>query len=226
MTIESPRAGNKFNEKKSCFMQTFQIARFATGLVLVALTYSVTGCEKKPTPITIPAYDPEGMAQRALTEHDTNKDGKLAGSELDGAPSLKNSLSQLDKNKDGALSADEIAERLRLFQESKGGLLTLPCTITRDGQGVSGVTVTFVPEKFMGDAIKPAKAISEAGGALRLGVEGESAPGLSPGFYRVEASIKDAAGNETLPARYNTKTILGHEVSPYQRGEITIRLGP
>jgi hypothetical protein len=97
------------------------------------------------------------------------------------------------------------------------------CRVTRDGQGLAGVTVTLRPEPFMGNALKPATGVSGADGTVPLRVSPDL-PGLSPGFYRIEASlIKD--GTETLPSRYNVQSGLGQEVAPALREEILVRLG-
>jgi hypothetical protein len=44
-------------------------------------------------------------------------------------------------------------------------------------------------------------------------------------MYRVEVSKKDPSGRETIPPRYNQKTVLGVEVGPEgQTGVETFRL--
>jgi EF hand len=159
-----------------------------------------------------PALSPEAVARQALDEYDTNKDGVLSGEELDRCAALKNSMEWLDTNKDGKLSAEEIAERIRFYQESKVALLTVVCQVTLDDKPLPGATLTFVPEKFMGPALKPASGVSDAYGKARL--SGPEPSGVSPGFYKVEVSLKDTAGKETLPARYNSQTVLGQEVGP------------
>ena len=98
------------------------------------------------------------------------------------------------------------------------------CTVTRDGKGCPDVTVTFVPEKFMGDAIKPGSGISDADGNVDIKVGGEPISGLSLGYYRVEASLKDASGKETLPARFNTDTKIGQEVQQRRTSHTRIEL--
>ena len=51
------------------------------------------------------------------------------------------------------------------------------------------------------------------GGSAALAIPGEELPGIHCGLYRVEISKLDQAGAETIPARYNTDTTLGQEVS-------------
>jgi len=170
------------------------------------------------------SFDPAEIGGRAVALYDGNKDGKLDAGELEKCPALKSALARADKNKDGCLDAEEIAERIEQYRASGVALTGVACIVTRDGQGVAGVTVTFVPESFMGDAAKKATGTSAANGNVQMATEGEPFPGVRLGFYRVEASLKDAAGNETVPARFNTATVLGQEVAHDSHGTLTIRL--
>ena len=66
---------------------------------------------------------------------------------------------------------------------------------------------------------------TDAQGYVNLQAEAIDAPGMHCGLYRVEISKKDAGGQETLLARYNTQTTLGQEVAPVGRGgEVVYRL--
>jgi hypothetical protein len=155
---------------------------------------------------------PEAIGQQALEEYDANRDGLISGEELDRCPALKNSMEVLDRNKDGKLSADEIAERIREYQNLKTALLTVRCQVTLNNRALPGARVTFVPEKFMGSAVKPASGLTDASGTAILETAGMS--GANLGFYKIEVSLKDGVGNETVPPRYNSQTVLGQEVGP------------
>lgn len=195
--------------------------RSGTGLILVGCLLVPIGCGlRKEDRIEQPAYSPEEAARRALDEYDSNKDGFIAGAELDRCPALKGSLDQLDTNKDGKLSADEIAQRLRDYQSSKIALLTVTCQVTLDDRPLSGATVTFVPEPFMGPALKAAAGVTDAAGIAELAIPGQPYPGVHLGFYRIAVSLKNADGMETLPARYQRTTELGQEVGPSVPGLI------
>src|SRR5439155_20742612 len=135
-------------------------------------------------------------------------------------PALKFALPLIVNEKRGYLTEEDIAERLRHFQESNVGLMGTRCRVTRGEVGVPGVTVTFIPEKFMGDVIKPGSGISNNDGYVNLATGPEDLPGLSLGYYRVEVSLKDAAGNETLPARFNARSSVGMEIQNIKRSEI------
>jgi hypothetical protein len=159
-----------------------------------------------------PSYSPERMAQDALTEFDTNHDGYLDAKELERCPALKASLVSMDQDGDHRLSAEEIAARIRIYQESQVALKRTTRKVLLDGHPLQGATVTFVPEKFMSSSIKSASGVSDQSGEVTLTAEGERLPGVQPGFYRVQVSKKNASGVETIPARYNQDTILGTEV--------------
>src|SRR5207249_652874 len=118
------------------------------------------------------------------------------------------------------VSEEELAERLAtLYQSSQIGMMSVSCKVLYDGSPLAGARVTFVPEKFLGPAFKSASGETDARGQVQLRAEGEETPGMVHlGYYRVQVSKKNAAGQETLPARYNTQTILGQEVSPDPRG--------
>jgi len=164
--------------------------------------------------LTAPVFAPEETAQRAMAEYDTNHDGYLDAKELERCPALKHSLESMDQNNDKRLSADEIAGRIKVYQESEVALKHVGCSVLLDNKPLEGATVTYVPEKFMGSSIKPASGVSDARGYVTLLVEGEKLPGVQPGLYRVQVSKKNASGQETIPARYNQDTILGAEVYP------------
>lgn len=187
-----------------------------------ACLFSLTGCGGSPTRVPL---DPEAVAQRALAEYDKNKDGKLDASELERCPALKTALMVADTNKDGCLDAEEIAERIRKYQAHNVVIFAFPCRVLRDGAEVPGATVTFRPEKFMGESAKPATGTSNAHGLVMLQVEGAPDVGVYLGSYRIEVSLKSEAGNEQLPARYNVNTNLGQEVAPdVIRREVVIRV--
>lgn len=178
----------------------------AAGLVLTSLV----GCADRD--LRVPPLDPDGAADQALAEYDADRDGAIAGPELDKCPGLKAGRRALDTNKDGRITADEIAARLRKYQEDQSGLYAVYVDVVLDDDSLGDATVTLVPEKFMGPGIKSAKGTTSTGGGTDLQVEGAPRPGVHPGIYRIEVSRKDANGQETLPSRYNTQTTLGVEV--------------
>ena len=82
----------------------------AAGAACVATLLS--GCSRGPARVGQPAINPATAAAEALAAYDTNRDGRIAGTELDASPALKSALARLDANGDGGVSAEEIAERI------------------------------------------------------------------------------------------------------------------
>ena len=174
--------------------------------------------------VLVPAIPAEKAGQDALAQYDANKDGFLDKDELKSCPALASCLKALDKDRDGRLSGGEIAERINSYQASRVGLSALAVKVTLDGKPLAGASVTLVPEKFLGDVIKPATGVTDARGVANVATAGEEVPGVACGMFRVEVSKKDTGGRETLPARYNQKTTLGVEVGPDSQGTLRLAL--
>jgi len=150
--------------------------------------------------------------------YDANKDGKISGAELDKCPALKAAMAQIDTTGDGAITAAKITARIRAWQESKLGRMSLSCTVQHNGQPLSGAEVKFVPEKFLGENMRPASGKTDQYGMAMLSVPTSGArddpPGVAPGLYRVEITKPGA----NIPAKYNTETTLGQEVALDAKG--------
>jgi hypothetical protein len=156
-------------------------------------------------------YRPAKMAAVALEKCDTNKNGSIDGAELEAAPGLKAALPLADTNRDQALSLAEIEARLQTFA---GNSLVYPLNVQVHWQGVPlpQAEVKIVPESFLADTLKHASATTDANGACAPRNPELPIPAVYPGLYRVEISRKDAAGQESLPAKFNTQTTLGVDV--------------
>jgi hypothetical protein len=168
-----------------------------------------------PPRIVGPAFKPADAAAKAMELLDATKDGKISGEELDKAPGLKAALKVMGTDKDTGVTADQIATRVKKWRDSRIGRTSLSCLVTHNGQPLAGATVKFVPEKFLSEALtETATGVTNQTGMAMLSVPTERGPdamppGLPPGMYRVEIT-KDG---ENIPAKYNTNTELGQEVS-------------
>jgi len=184
------------------------------GVMLCVAVLVSAGCGifGGPSRVEAPGISPSGAGSGAMDKYDTDGDGVVQGEELDKAPSLKAALAKLDTNNDGGVSADEVADRVKKWQESKVGLMSLGCTVTVNGVGLSGVTVNYVPEEFLGSEVEPATGTTDENGVAILSIEGGELSGVACGLYRVELSKKDG-GTETIPPKFNTETVLGQEVA-------------
>jgi hypothetical protein len=193
-------------------------------VVLGGLALLAAGCSRGGGQGT-PELSPREAADQAVAEYDANKDGALDAKELEACPGLRSALKRTDKDSDNRLTADEIAERLTLFHD-QGMLGDVSVAVTLDGRPLAGATVTLVPEKFMGPAVKPATAVTDNEGTGFFKTEGTDYIQVAFGYYRVQVS-KNVQGKEVVPAKYNTQTGLGQEVSPDVEGRgssLTIRL--
>jgi hypothetical protein len=196
--------------------------RAARWLLLAALLPLPAGCASRDVPA--PEISAEDAGWQALARYDRNGDGWLDAKELKHCPALQRSLTAFDKNRDGRLTAEEIAERIATYRAAHVGLMGFTCRLTLDGQPLEGATVTFVPEPFLGPAVQPATGVSDARGTACLRTAGAEVPGVACGLFRIEVSRKNASGQETLPARYNTRTVLGLEVAPDAPEQGVLRL--
>jgi hypothetical protein len=204
----------------------------------VLLCLCISGCIWQSKTIPVPDFDPEGITDKAFSEYDADEDGLLTVEELANCPSLKKSLLAeatgpyqaliIDTDRDKKLSKDELIKRIDSMIGSRVGRTTVAVAVLRRGVPVANADVRFVPESFMGDVIQPATGATGPTGTATLISEGGE--GANYGFFRVEISRKDASGKELIPEEFNTKTILGQEISSQapelRQGQIVIELTP
>ncbi len=194
------------------------IARLGS-LIGFAVILAVGGCwDSGADRIVPPGINAKAAGSAAMEQYDTNKDGKVAGGELDKAPSLKAAIDNLDTNGDGAVSAEEITARIEVWQDSRVGIFPIDCTVYYKGRPLPGATVTLEPEKFLGDAVKTSTGVSDENGTVILSVELDPSnpnipPGVHPGLYLVRIT-KDGMD---IPAKYNIETIFGEEIAQGSR---------
>ena len=181
--------------------------------LLGALILLAAGCSGGAT--AVPQISPRETADQALAEYDANKDGALDAKELEACPALRGAVKRVDKNGDGLLTADELADRLTIFQQ-QGMLSDVTVEVTLDNRPLAGATVTLVPEKFMGTSYKPATATTDETGTGYFETEG-AGPSVALGYYRVQVS-KNAQGREVVPAKYSAQSVLGQEIAPDVEG--------
>jgi hypothetical protein len=185
-------------------------AFFCVAAVVAVSLIIQSGCMRGATTIKPPSIDASSAGQEAITLFDTNKDGKISGAEFDKVPSLKKSLAA--KAKQG-ITAEDIAERIRQWQETKVGKIgSVNCQVLKNGKPLADAVVKFVPEKFLGANMPVCEGNTNADGNTSLAspVQGaDDVPGVAPGFYRVEIT----KAGEKIPAKYNTATIFGEEIA-------------
>jgi hypothetical protein len=168
------------------------------------------GCSGAASPVSQPDWDPSGISEKAMELFDSDGDGFLAGDELTKSPGLLAGLDVIDTDDDQKVSAAEIVARFDLYESKRLGLRDRRFRVTYNGKPLADANVKLVPEPFLEGVIEPATGVSRHDGTLvpNAGVDG--LPGLRPGYYRIEVT----SDKIKLPAKYNSETILGAEVSP------------
>ena len=184
-------------------------------LFCLCLLVSFVGCGRATPRLAVPAIDAAAAGQAAIEQYDTNHDGVLSGAESDQCPGLKSSM-KLYAHGTGDITADDIAERIRKWQENRVCMSQTAIKLTLDGKPLEGATVTAEPEKFLGPNIPAASGVTNVHGTVWPQVD-RSRPGLFYGLYKLRVS-KKVDGRETIPPRYNTQTELGFEKSPDAAG--------
>ena len=198
------------------------LGTFGLPAVLVAALV-LLGCQRSPVRVHPPGIDVVGAGKQAMEMYDKDGDGVVKGPELDAAPPLKLALKNLDTDGDGGVNAEEVTARINVWKESRIGMKRLSCTVRRKGRPLPGATVTFEPEKFLGDEVQVAMGTTNSGGMAVLVIPDRQPSGVSCGFYLVKISLKQD-DQETIPPIYNEQTILGQEVAPDTDGRLFFNL--
>jgi hypothetical protein len=187
------------------FVRAITSCTLAVSLIIAA------GCPRTPPRLYPPAIDASAAGAKAIEMYDTDKDGKISGAELDKCPALKAAMAQIDTSGEGAITAAKITARIKAWQESKLGRMSLSCTVLHNGKPLPGAEVKFVPETFLGNNIKTASGKTDQNGVAMISVpttDRQDPPGVAPGLYRVEITKASE-----IPAKYNNDTTLGQEVA-------------
>ncbi len=169
----------------------------------------------EPLPkIALPAIDAQAAAKAAIDLYDKDGNGTIGGEELKAAPALAAAMADLDEDQDEAVSQEEIVARITAWQDSKIALTNHDCQVMRGEEPLIGATVTLVPEAFLGSEVQTASGITDEEGIAEMSIADlpEGVVGVHLGFYRVRVS-KLQDGKELIPAKYNTETTLGEQVS-------------
>lgn len=189
-----------------------RITRICLVIACIFVTMGLS-CNSTPDRVHPPKYA-SGAGSAAMSQYDKNADGKIAGDELDTAPSFKTSMEQLDTNGDSAVDAGEVDARVDKWIDSKVGRMGAQIIVKRGSKYLEGATVTMVPEAFLGTELKSATGITgKYGDVLPNAPADPDRPeinsGVAPGFYLIQITKE----GENIPAKYNSATVLGMEVA-------------
>ncbi|MCA9232322.1 MAG: EF-hand domain-containing protein [Planctomycetales bacterium] len=186
-------------------------------VLLLAVLAAETGCSRGPTAVEVPPIEPESMAAAAFTQYDTNGDSLLDESEMKACPALLDAMkNQIDKDNDKRISKEELVNRFAMWSQGGIGAAYLACRITKNGVPVEGALVRLIPDPCFGGVIQPAEGKTSSSGRASMAMDSSNLPedlqnvsAVQQGLYRVE--ITHASFD--IPAKYNTESILGVEVS-------------
>jgi hypothetical protein len=161
--------------------------------------------------VSIPEWDPDELADIALEELDKNGDSQIDQREVTSAPGLAFGARFIDTDGDGKLNRDELTARFTKYRDSRVGMTPKELQLTYNGKPLVGADVRLVPEFFLTDVIEPATGKTFGDGTVRPSIADSQTPLMRVGYYRVEVS----AANPTIPAKFNSQTTLGLEISPF-----------
>lgn len=184
---------------------------------LMLLVMATCGCSRGPQRVKAPKIDPTTAATQAMEMYDTNHDGKLSEEEAAKCPGVLVSFAGYDTNNDKAIDQEEFKEHLAHLLRHGTGATELGCTIQYQGQPLSGATVIFEPEPYLGDDIQAAHGLTNDYGAANLGMSPEKAPAALKNMKLIQYGtfkVKVTHPKVNLPAKYNTETTLGYETIP------------
>jgi hypothetical protein len=187
----------------------------------VLICVLVCGCSFGPSRVEVPQLDPAGAAAAAVEQYDSNKDQNISLSESGACPAIAGSFKLYDANHDGLVSKTEIQSRLEAMLAA--GIGRMPCMVVvyagDSDRPIEGAKVRVVPESFVEGSIQQGEGVTnDRGIAKPVTVDAPPGlPGIELGPYRVQITHDSLK----IPARYNTQTELGFELSPLERNRDT-----
>jgi hypothetical protein len=196
----------------------------AAALAIVAIPLTL-GCGSGPSRVDAPDWDSADIAENVVSTLDKNGDGAVDVEEIASAPGLADGLKFVDTDSDGKVTAAEVEARFDKFIAMKVGIRDSKFRITYKGRPVANAEVRFIPESYLTDLIGPASGTTDETGVVAPITEGQTLPGMSPGYYRVQI----ATGGGNIPEAYRAESsplgvdaTLTDDASRYQMPELKI----
>lgn len=158
-------------------------------VLVLALSLSmlfVAGCgPRRAKRLAAPDYNASAISAEAIKQYDTNGDGQLSGEELDAAKSIKSSFPGMT-----AVTATDIANRVRMWKESRLGLLAASVVVVKNGKPVPNASVAVSSEDFMGGNKIQFSVQTSEDGRTGLSMENEDGlPGIQCGYYKIDVTV-------------------------------------
>ncbi len=194
-----------------------RIFRLAAAFIVTVLC----GCRFGPNRVDVPQIDPSTAASAAIEQYDSDGDQSISKSESVACPALNGSFELYDANEDGQLSQVEVQSRLEAMLGSGIGRMPFMCIVYANNRDhpIEGARVQLVPESFLADAIQAGEGTTNHRGIAKPCTLNAppGLPGIEFGLYRVLITHNELE----IPAKYNTETELGFELSPLERNRDT-----
>jgi len=198
-------------------------ARILGFIACAVASSSFAGCgspSSGPPPVRAAStYDVDAIVSSAFKQYDSNSNGTIESGELAACPSLKHFA-----GKKGAISKDDLKTRVTSYGQkgSDSAVVNVGAVIKLAGKPLENATVTLTPEAFMGSGFEPVSGTTDSAGFVEF--RSASGAGIAAGFYTFSFSKKDSSGKETLPAKLNSASKEGREISNGSRGADTIQI--
>jgi hypothetical protein len=123
-------------------------------------------------------------------------------------------LSLYDRDGSGSIDRDEIAQRLAGLLKSRIGLTQLRARVTYRGRPLSGATVVFEPESYLGEEVQTAEGTTDSHGSAQMSIAQEHLPENVQNMRLVHCGtfkVRITHPKIKLPPQYNSETTLGYE---------------
>jgi hypothetical protein len=182
-------------------------------LVLVGLTGCTGGAAAIP-PVNV---NINRVVDQMLADYDTDKNGALSRAELEAQPALAACLVRCKPNQGNEISVEQLKKVLQVVFDPHTALVSATCLVRRNGQPFAGAEVKLVPLPALKDVLPTGSGVSDSFGATTISPPPEALPSeappvpglMPPGFYLMEVTHPTVK----IPEKYNSKTVLGKEVS-------------
>lgn len=151
--------------------------------VLIVALIVAAGCSKSGVS-QFRTNAPAEATALVLERYDSNKDGKLVAGELAASPGLVDGVGRIDANRDGGFDAAELEARFAAHDQMSD-IIGFQVRITANQAPLSGATVTFIPEPFMGEGKQSYVGTTADSGMCYVSGDEVKLPGVPVGFYKV-----------------------------------------
>lgn len=180
---------------------------------------AVPGCMNRAPSVSSPNIDAGAATAKAYEIYDSNGDGLLDAVEVLKCPAVADNMALYDVSGDKQVSRDEFEARVAAWAGSPA-MMTVNCRVTLDGRPLAGAEVKFSPEPYLSDWLHEAAGTTSVDGETNVGISPALLPeavkrvrAVNAGAYRISVT----SPQKVIPARYNSATTIGKEVSAETR---------